>query len=384
MKRVFIGLLIVLGTAFAARAQNGAQIGTLTPGQPITDAITVENPLDEWHFSVEVGDTLNLRMVGADGLAPMMILIDDDGNSLVASAEGDVDGEIALSYLVLTTGDVALLASRVGFEEGATLGTYTLTVERLAAPTPLDPRYGEVTFRCGNLEATAAAVIEFTPEAGDADAYTVTVYGIDGFQPAIRARVGDQRDEVCERGREPLTGDQFTLPGDTPTPIDPDAPELTARITLLNDFPGALQLTIGSMGGRGGRYLAIVTGLSLNTPNDTDLITLRAAPIAARDRSLLGYAIGVDPLNRLDVVVGIGGEDVPRCDDAGRRTCPDVPSAIGLGATFAASDPVIGDRFDAGQRFAEGDGLPHNLEISSYGRATAGAYAIVMLDDPAP
>jgi hypothetical protein len=71
------------------------------------------------------------------------------------------------------------------------------------------------------------------------------------------------------------------------------------------------------------------------------------------------------------------------CDDAGRRGCEHVPSAVGLRVDVGDAQ-WVGSRFDAGALLPPGDPQMRLLELRSFNGQTSGAYALALLGELPP
>ncbi len=317
-------------------------------------------------------------MTAANGLAPLIGILDKDGTLLTRSVDGGVDETVDLNFDIPSDGDYLIVATRVGNQSGTTTGSYSLRVDNLNPPPTRDPRFQDVTFPCGSSEATAAASIHFAREEGDNGAYSMRVYGFDGFQPVIHVESGSY--DACITDPADAAGDVVTFPGERPLTIaEADLSHtVQAVITGSSIDPSSITVTIGSADDHAGRYLAVIGGFAIEPSTDRDDMEARLAPLPAQGgASLLLYVIGVD--NRLDPSIII---ESGRCDDAGRRGCEDVPSINNAGVILNNGVRVVGDRFDAGVRISDAE--PHHVEILSFSGTTHGEYALMLIGELPP
>ena len=157
-----------------------------------------------------------------------------------------------------------------------------------------------------------------------------------------------------------MTDDVFQLPGEAPVtltaPIEGGAAELTlSSVAELGRFT----LTVGSMNGAPGRFIAVIHGLVIGE-GDEDLIQVGQGPLASR-APLYVYMVAAQG-TRLDPWLRLPdrNEDAAVCDDVGQRGCEAVPSPEGLRVHMAAQQVDIeADRFDAGATLPPGTGTPH-------------------------
>ena len=272
------------------------------------------------------------------------------------------------------TGTYRIIATRVDNQFGTTSGSYSLSVENANPPPTPNPAYQDVTFQCGSFDATAVATIRFSREDTDNGAYSLRIYGLDGFQPVIRVQSGDST--VCITDPADALNDVVTLPGERPLTITQADLSHTVQVVLTSQNtpdPASITITFGSANDAAGRYLAVLGGFTIEPITDMDNVGVRLAPRPAQGKdSLALYMVGVN--NRLDPTVLT---DTGRCDDAGRRGCTDLPSFDRAGVIFNSGIQVIGDRFDSGALIS--DAQQHELQLMSFSGTTHGEYAIFMI-----
>lgn len=377
LRRLFLICVIFL-LASAATAQDSA--ATSLPigyGEEVSDTISDAAFFDHWQVSAKAGDRLYVRMSAAEGLQPLIGILNAGGTLLARSNEGAPNDTINLSFDVTQDGLYIVVATRAGNQSGSSTGAYTLFVDNLAAKPTRDPQFQDVTFLCGDTDATAAATLRFSREDTDNGAYNILVYGFAPFQPAIRVQSGDS--DVCITQPASALGDVLTLPGERPITLSEDDLARTAEYTLTSENttdPSSITITIGSYGQTPGRYVVLIGGYALEPSSDEDVIEARLAP-RSEGNALLLYVVGVS--NRLDpsIITGAG-----RCDDAGRRGCEDLPSFAGAGVILNNGVRIVGDRFDAGVRLT--DTQPHRLRIVSFSGTTNGEYALILTGELPP
>ncbi len=375
MLRRLILLCWILLLASVVQAQ--ADTATSYPiayGQNVSGQISSDAIFDHWLLNASAHDRIDVHMTGAGGLQPLIGILDANGNLLAHSDNGQINGFVDLTYEIPSAGQYIIVATRVGNQYGTTVGGYTLEVDLLNPPPTRNPLYQDVTFPCSGFDATAAASIQFAHEDTDNGEYSIRVYGLDGFQPVLRFQSGSL--DSCITAPAQALGDVVTLPGQRPVALAQTDLSHTVQFVINSQNasdPNAILLTIGSANGQGGAYLAVIGGFAIEPAADTDNYSVRLAPIPAQANApLLFYAIALN--NRLDPTVTT---DTSECDDAGRRGCEDVPSALGVGTIFNNGVSVIGTRFDAGAKIS--DSLPHNLQVVSFKSTTHGAYAVLLI-----
>ena len=376
LRRLIVRLISVLLILLAGTVYGQGDTATSLPiayGRDVTGDISSEAFFDHWQLNANARDRIDVRMTGANGLAPLVGILTAGGTLLARSDEGEVNGTVELTFEIPATGEYLIVATRTGNQLGISTGSYTLRVENLTPEPTRDPLYQDVAFQCGDFQATALASILWSRDDADNGAYSIRIYGLDGLQPVLRVQSGDN--DQCITDPADAVGDVITLSGERPITITEADLATTVQyvITSQNADPASIWLTIGSADGQPGRYLAVIGGFNIEPSTDTDEFAVRLAPRPAQDNSpLLFYAIGVN--NQLDP--GIITES-SQCDDAGRRGCEDVPPITNAGVILNNGVRVIGDRFDAGVMIS--DGLEHHAQLSSFSGTTHGEYALLLI-----
>ncbi len=370
---VWIGLL-----ASVVWAQDSATNLPINYGDRVNGQISQQFFFDHWLLNTNAHDRIDVVMQGSDGLQPLIGILNANGDLLTRSDDGQANGSVELTYDVPTTGLYIIVATRVGNEKGTSSGSYSLLVDNTAPPPTRDPRFQDVTFPCGDFDATSAVTVQFAHEATDNGAYSLRVYGLDGFQPVIRVQSGSHDD--CYTDPADALGDVITIPGQRPLTITQADLSATVQHVIGSDIadPNSISVTIGSAHGAPGRYFMAVGGFNIEPSTDRDNFNVRLAPYPAQGNApLLFYVVGVN--NRLDPGIIT---DTTQCDDAGRRGCEDVPSFAGAGVIFNNGVHVIGDRFDAGVKIS--DANAHNVQVSSFSGTTHGEYALILIGSLPP
>lgn len=382
-----------------------------TPGQfdisyeqEVNETITDVAFFDWWRFSGQQGDVVVVEMTGADGLAPLIGLLDQNAELVTSSDQTRIMGineTAVLQYTLPEDGLYTIVATRNELDRGSTTGTYMLLLRRVnLEPTADESRYTEVEFRCNELLVTTASILSFdervrispdTPDGQITEFYRMTVVGLDGFQPVIRVEapniVQDNYLDCSDDGQE-MVNSTFTLPDGSIGIITEDTLNFAAQLTLINSGPGdpfgELDFTIGSLDGASGRYMAVIEGLSIANPDQIDLISLRQGPLAY-GTILQVYMLG-SATSRLDPFMlweDVEGDVVASCDDANRRGCEGVLSFEDAGISFFEEDTVeiSGDRLDAGLNLTFDSAEPIFLNLMSRENITQGDYALVIIGE---
>lgn len=384
MKTIWLLAWLLLSATLAHAQGEEPSIEPVEFGDLVEDTITEDAFFDWWQVEAVAGDVMIAEMTASDGLEPLLGVLDPGGNLVMTSADGAPNGLVEIEYRVETPGEYTLVATRVGNEDGTSTGSYALILGLARVGEARITPYEQVEFRCADFEVTTAASLRFRQPGR---AQQILVYGLDGFQPVIRLL--NERAEaanVCTRDGSG-TGDVIALPGTTRMTIDGETAQV-AKATLepaADARPDRITLTIGSVDGTPGRYLAVVTGFSLDDGDDVDSIEARLGPLAAQGSSLLVYMIDAEHNGRLDPFLRFGTDpNEGGCDDAGRRGCETIPEVIDVGVTTVDGLRLLGDRFDAGLRIPEGELDSVGMVLSSFDNNTRGPYALLLIGELPP
>ncbi len=361
---------------------------------PVSDSISYDNIVfdtptarsfwDWWFLQADEGDQIVAEMTGESGLEPLLGILDANGTLVARSVDGEADGTITLEYTAPQAGEYTFVATRVGNENGTTIGSYSLLVRRSNETSVRVNPYQEVIFRCQDFDVANAATIEFAEDEEQAASYLISIYGLDGFRPVIRAELGALDFTDCARDTTAMEGSMFALPGEEPFTLEENFEEIAAHLFIPNAAPaGTVTFTIGSADGAPGRFIAVIHGFTIGE-DDTDTIRLAQGPLAAL-RPLTMYMIA-DSASRLDpALVFASDAPGPSCDDAGRRGCEGVPDPDGLYIFLAEQGVEIKtDPFDAGLVLPPGLPEFHEIDLRSFNGSTTGGYSIVLIGELPP
>jgi hypothetical protein len=351
-----------------------------------------------WRILPAAGDTIQIEMTGLDGLAPLIGLLSPSGE-LIARSDGPPDGAAPpngttrLRHTFESDGRYTIVATRVGNAEGTTTGAYTLRTALVDRPEPPNEHL-EYEFRCDELLATRVLGFQVAEDAGNAhpdgvtEFYRLTVFGLDGLQPVIRARSSAQETTLdCTDFGVNLVGAEVTLPDGTHTTVGEDTShvaQLTLRNSSLDDGFGIVSFAIGATDGQPGRYLAVLEGLAIEPRADIDELTVHIGSLAL-DAPVTILALA-DPATRLDPMVawtpsepGPGGEYTwVLCDDLGTDPC--APAQTGLSIVLPDRSFAPG-RLDAGVTIPQAAPGTFAFQIGSRETRTSGAYTLVFMGE---
>jgi hypothetical protein len=393
MKQLLI-IVLLLYIVLPLAAQDATPVPTTDPvtiaplifDREISDSITDGAIFDRFTFNAREGDRITATITPDETLAPLIGIADASGN-VIARSDADADSEITqevapgemvvFNYDVPADGEYALVVSRAGLADGDTTGAYSLLVTRI---NPLENSLQAVQFRCEEPLATTVMTLGFTGLREES--YQINVYGLDGFQPAIRAVAGPQSAvDVCSTDAQQMGGHEVRFPDEEPFVIEAEAPD-AAQLTLNGGRALAeIALQIGSIDGQPGRYMMVIDGFNVSRPGEVGAVTLRIGP-AVVDTDTLVYMVRGER-TRLDPMVALEDEDaelIAMCDDAGRGDCAAVPALDG-GVILSDARHILGDRLDAGVRVAPGDVSGQFLLFYGRNANVIGDYAIVFIGE---
>jgi hypothetical protein len=120
-------LTLAEASTIADRPAVFARYSTLNYGDTLRGSIDSNTYLAGFTFFAETGDAIEVRMEGADGLQPYLLLQDGDGDTITES-ETSPDATASLSYRIAQAGYYGLLASRIGLKAGRTSGRFAITL----------------------------------------------------------------------------------------------------------------------------------------------------------------------------------------------------------------------------------------------------------------
>lgn len=394
LRSLVLSMMLTLSMTQAVMSQGNPNDITIAPinfGETVSDVISEAYFYDWWEVSLLAGQEIEITMTGRDGLEPLIGLLSPERSLVEQSEAGAANGSVGLRYESEADGTHVIIATRAGNESGTSIGAYTLSLDLVEA-AGVDP-YREVLFTCQAEEVTNALTFAVQDDPEQTEFIGVTVYGLDGFIPALRTTLAFDfepfADQFCtpsEGGEGPGwgQGDTLRLPGiNEGTVIEENAVKTTFRDA--NEF-GLLRFNLAAWGESTGRYVIVIDGLEIGRNGDRDLIELGLGPLA-RETTLYVYAVG-NPNTRLDThidQIDNARTVIASCDDAGLRDCAAVPSIEGFEAVSVEYQRTVsGSRFDAGMALQPGTPDRMLLRISGFEGRTYGEYAIVIIGEFPP
>ncbi|GEM_PF-7127561 len=218
--------------------------------------------------------------------------------------------------------------------------------------------------------------------------YTITVLGIDGFDPILGALEEDGTVVDC------ADDSNVDYSANLPTTGEIESSGLNAQINITNDGDdlASVAIVVGAVGtDMTGEYLLIIEGESITEDDTLDYYSIRLSPVVVSlgvpvSVYVFGAGSDLDPLVTLvnsdgDPIVD-EGEEVS-CDDAGSRCWLETESLEGYGLVVG-DEEVEGTTFDSlmyvdwdllGIDIDNAEGFI-NYQVSSFGDLTAGDYVI--------
>ncbi|MEL7234987.1 MAG: hypothetical protein AAGK74_10845, partial [Chloroflexota bacterium] len=329
---------------------------------------------------------------GEQGLAPLLGLL-ESGNELVERSEdGTPNATVTFMFTATESGEYRIVATRTGNADGTTVGTYSLTADvSRPAPTPEPDPYREVILDCSSADVPNALTIEFEDDADQAEAVTISVYGLDGFEPVLRTTLRFDFDPFFDQfcvtpdgvGPGAGQGDRLTMPGEETLVLEGNVPK--TNFQDISQF-GVVQLNVGAANDTSGRFVLVIDGLMIGPDGDRDLMQVGLGPLA-QDGAFTVYQVG-SKSTRLDPNVQEINADVDvvrECDDAGAFDCADVPTIDGFQWFSSELETTVeGGRFDGGLRFEPGSPDLQRVVFGSFDGRTSGDYTVVIVGEFPP
>ncbi|GAB1420880.1 hypothetical protein MASR2M15_10060 [Anaerolineales bacterium] len=401
----WMGLILLFWMIPLGLAQDASKPGVfeITYNATVRDSITNEAVFDWWKFNGKAGDVVGVEMFASEGLAPLLGLMDTDGNIIARSdEEGRIeppDGQAVLQFTLESDGQYTIIATRVDHQSGDTEGQYELRLHQLNGDMGRANPLLAVEFRCKDALATSVLAVEINEkpkvpdENGMTQFYRVTVYGLDGFMPIVQVKarvIGPGVDPTisdspldCTRDAQNMVGDQIILPDGQEIIVTEESLDHMAQLSIRNtsEVSSLEEITflIGNVASSG-RYIAVLEGLNLAEGQERDDLDVQLGPLTL-EQPLQVYVIA-DQNSRLDPSLKWydpeSHEEMAMCDDAGSKVCPEVAS---IDKAFIMLDERQwkANRFDAGLNLTAKDSKAQLVEISSSGGKTKGAYIVVFI-----
>ncbi len=145
--------------------------------QEIKGTVDSQNPLNIWTLNVPANSIVTVTMYRTSGdLDPYVGILTEDFSSVLAENDNWLDNDARVVYTFDTGGTYKLIATRFGFYDGTSSGTYTLTIEASGEAPPdgevAPPAPQTIAWRITNQAGTELCAIFFSPS-------TSTTWGTD-------------------------------------------------------------------------------------------------------------------------------------------------------------------------------------------------------------
>jgi hypothetical protein len=384
---IYLILIALAAVPVFAQSNDNPTVLDINYDDVVQDTITSNAFYDWWTLEAGEGDDVVIDMEASGGLAPLIGILDGSGTLVAKSDDGAVDSTVTLEYVIPSAGHYTIVATRVDNVNGTTTGSYTLRLRRANSPVVNVDPYQDVTFTCKDrgFDATTAATLSIAEDPVPGLVHRITVYGIDGFRPVIRANfdaTNAKPFEICTIDATNTVGDSFTLPGEETRSITADTVDRASQIVLSGaDQMGIITLTIASKDGLPGRYMAVLEGFAIEPKDDMDTVDMRVGPLAAKTTGITAYMVAGEN-SRLDPFMTLVSTG-QTCDDAGRGDCSDVPTFAQAGVLLHDGQgntvSYVGDRSDAGLTVNPGNPDTVSLQLTSRNGDTHGSYVLFFI-----
>lgn len=363
-------------------------------GVPVQDSITDVALYDWWTLDLSSDQIILITMTANDGLRPLVGILNPTREMVARSEPGEINGVLQLRFEAPSAGSYTIVPTRVGNEQGATTGTYTLEVTVLSNATPIevDP-FREVIIACNEMDIKNVLTLRLEDDYTQTNQFRLSVYGLEGFMPIIRTvvkpRVEPFLDRFCTDANE-YGGPGFGQ-GDTLTLTEGDSTQIegnSARMIYENSaVVGVVQVNVGMEGELQGRFVVVIDGLQIAEAQDRDLIEIGAGALLNENDRVYVYAVA-DKTSRLDTFIeerDLTGGILFSCDDAGVADCIDTPSLNSFELSILEDGTTLsGGTSDAGMALQLEEVGAQLLFIQSFRGRTHGGYSLVILGEIVP
>lgn len=400
-----LSLLMTVGIGVSATSAQGqnfcTSLDSIDYGDTVVGSISDSAFFSGYCFDARAGETVTIDLVATTGdLDTYMIISDEFGEEIFAEND-DVESGNANSQIVFTapaSGSYLIFVSRYDGEEGTTTGNFALSITGdddgiididIADPSEV------ITISCDTGETLYGGVqfgfINIVPGFQ----YTVTVFGINDFDPVVAVETAPGIGE-CNDNELLAAGSFVSLPDEG----NIRANRQTAQVRFNLPRAGSPIITVGSFSGEGGEFVMVIEGLAIAYAEEADGFILRV-PTAVADQTLGVYMIS--RYNDLDAYLQLAAGDglndafgsdgtfdpelidynnafiAFECDDAGSGDCSEMDAMSGGGIDIANGSDYITWEYDAGIQVVPETTDPMLYVFSSSGSATSGTYAILIL-----
>lgn len=269
-------------------------------------------------------------------------------------------------------------------DSGARVAGSARSTRNLGAPDEL--------WDCDNRAAisngTAVTIIQMRPGYS----YTVTVIGVDGFDPVLIVVYPDGSG-YCQDDEPAARAYSATLPG-----VGTVSGAATSTQIVFPQDTGDfadMQIIVGGYGGAGGEFLMFIEGMGVTQADNLGdpFSILMNRSLIASDVPVTAYMVGretaLDPFLRAvdpedwSIFLTDDADGEIACDDAGTPLCWGASQPLDGASLTLGARTVAGDEFDAMLQLDPRTAYQSDLErlgllLSSYDQRTAGQYVLVL------
>lgn len=417
-KHILIALVLILTSALFV-APASAQLGqtnycddsvSVVYGDLVTGQITNANFASGFCFEGRANEQIVVTVTVTNGNLQPFVFISDPNLVEVFTSNADTAGAeqtIVIGWTVPENGQYLIGVSRAGVESGTTTGGFELKLDLgngSSGPglgNPEDDLVFNVTCTInGQTSQEVRGGVQFSfINVNPGYPYTVTVFGLDNFDPVLAVEYGVGIG-TCNDDESAAAGSELAVPGFGYISSN----RLTSQVRFTTRNQGdPVNITVGALGGNSGQFVMVLEGLAISPSTELDGFVIRV-PSSVAQETLGVYMVSrytdLDPI--LSVWNGEGlnqafdefGEFYPdfidynnllqvfECDDAGAGTCADTPpfpTTGGTGVRIANGSSYIGGEYDAGIALIPETSDPLLYVFGSYNGASAGTYAIMVI-----
>jgi hypothetical protein len=416
---IFIVLILtILALVPTVGAQDDVcqEVTFIEYGDSVTGRITDELYFDAYCFEGSDGDEIVIDVEGTSGDLDTLVRLWDNTIETLFEENDDVEDGNTDSQIVFTLpadGDYLILVSRYELEDGSSTGGFELTLTAESSTKGLgggskdDKNSGKddnniadpsevITLDCDTGEILYGGLQFGFISINPGFSYTVTVFGIDDFDPVLAVET-EFRVGSCNDDERDAAGSFAVVPGEGNLFANTN----TAQVRFSMPRAGSPVVTVGSFDGQGGQFAMVIEGLAIQPNTELDGFVIRV-PEPLADETLSVYMISryadLDPF--LQIAAGEGLEDsftsqgefipdsidyenaffIASCDDAGSSNCEeDTPALPGGGIDIANGRTYITGHFDAGIQLVPETTDPLLYVFGSSERRSRGEYAILII-----
>ncbi len=377
-------------------------------GDSVNGSITDALALQAYCFNGRAGDEITITVsVTSGNLQALVYIFDPTLEDLhTSNFEDGASRFVSLEYTVPAGGQYLIAVSREGFDEGTTTGSFLLSLNVAGAGSgpglgnPQDALVFNVTCSVGGQttqEVRGGIQFSFI-NVNPGFSYTVTVFGLDGFDPVLAVEHGEGIG-TCNDDEPAAAGSELAVPGFGYAEANTRTAQVRFQVRRQGD---PVNITVGAFGGNSGQFVMVLEGLAISPSTELDGFVIRV-PSSVAEEPIAVYMIS--RYNSLDSILTVGqgpglnqafdddtGDFMPNaidyndvfivaeCDDAGSGDCADTPAfPARTGVDIANGSLYLGSSTDAGIVLMPNSSDPLLYVFGSYDGRSAGEYAIMVI-----